>query len=487
MTESAEYFREPFQCFGMWWVPGHDDDVFSGELRYHPTSGLSLTIVRQVIPPRELRPDNALSSYEVLCGRVVDCPRGDVVSLTGCTAIRAVRGLFSGLGTEEFSVDRAYFGVDFATSDDFRFDRADVYIDQLTNWIAYSTLSRGIDYDGEVPTDNTLHFDQNLKIESDADDCRITVEFLKQLPLGFARTVTISETPFFSIMYTEPQPIDYILRTAVFPLQNLSTLASNHISELTAVELSRPGATGKKERVRLLFRQVPERSEPVKYLYAEQMLFTTRDMPFARMVVHWLRFARALPDICDLYFSVVYARGLLRDAAFFMLMQVAEAYHRDRYPGTEIPQDEYDKTKKKSIVASAPEQYRSWLGEKLRYSNELTLRKRLRTLLAEDADALALIVDSTHALVGKLVDTRNYMAHRTDELRAVAASDVELRYLVEKLRILLKLCLLRELGCTPEKRQEIITRHLRLSGSLQASHRIDPASNDDGTEAPKSE
>jgi len=72
-------------------------------------------------------------------------------------------------------------------------------------------------------------------------------------------------------------------------------------------------------------------------------------------------------------------------------------------------------------------------------------------------------------------------------LRAFAASGVELHYLVEKLRILLKLCLLSELGCTPEKRQEIITRHLRFSGLLQAGHRIESASNEAATEPSKSE
>jgi hypothetical protein len=230
------------------------------------------------------------------------------------------------------------------------------------------------------------------------------------------------------------------------------------------VELQHRNAAGEKKQVRLLFQQVPKRVEPVRYLFAEQMLFTTRDIPFAQIVEKWVRFANAFSDICDLYFSVMYGRGLLRDAGFFMLMQVAEAYHRERYPGSEIPQEDYDNKKKKSIIDSAPTEYRGWLTEKLRYANELTLRKRLRSLIADDKDGLDLVVPDGASFIGKLVDTRNYMAHRTDELRLVAASGVELHYLSANLRVLLKLCFLRELGCSPAERKVIISRHLRFSG-----------------------
>jgi hypothetical protein len=453
----------------MWWVPGKETEARSGELRYDPRSGILLTLLGEFTLPRELRADNALSSYPMLIGRVVDCPHGEVVTLTGCTAIRAVHGIFGGLGTEALAVNRAFFGVDLETEQDFCFDHANVYIDQLTNWIAESTLKIAVEFEGEIPTNHSVHFESTPPVEAVIDDCRISIEFLRELPLGFARTLKIAEMPFFSIAYGEPKPIDVILRNVIFPLQNLSTLASDHISEITAVDLQHRNAAGEKKQVRLLFQQVPDRLEPVRYLYAEQMLFTTRDTPFVQMVEHWIGFAVAFSDICDLYFSVVYGRGLLRDAAFFMLMQVAEAYHRERYPGAEIPQEEYDGLKKKLIVENAPAEYRVWLKEKLRYANELTLRKRLRGLIAADKEALESVVSDEASFIGKLVDTRNYMAHRTDELRSVAASGVELHYLSIKLRVLLKLCFLRELGCSSDERKMIILRHLRFSGLVHAS------------------
>jgi hypothetical protein len=236
------------------------------------------------------------------------------------------------------------------------------------------------------------------------------------------------------------------------------------------VELEQRNTAGERKQVRLLFQQMPERLEPVRYLYAEEMLLTTRDVPFAIMVERWIRFANAFTDICDLYFSVVYGRGLLRDAAVFMLMQVAEAYHRERYPGTEIPSEEYETRKKKVIVESAPVEYRTWLKEKLKYANELTLRKRLRTLIADDKDALTSVIDNEEHFISKLINTRNYMAHRTEELRLLAASGVELHYLSVKLSVMLKLCFLRELGRSGAERKEIISRHLRFSGLVRASH-----------------
>jgi hypothetical protein len=217
---STDYFHESFQCLGMWWEPGRETEVRSGELRFDPHSGISLTLVGESALPRELRADNALSTYAILLGRVVDCPLGDVVTLTGCTATRAVHSLFGSLGTEALAVNRAFFGLDLETEEDFRFDHANIYIDQLTNWIVESTLKIGVEIEGDVPTGHRVDFGSTAPIEGVIDDYRFSVEFLRELPLGFARRLTLGETPYFAIAYTEPKSIDVILRNAVFPLQN---------------------------------------------------------------------------------------------------------------------------------------------------------------------------------------------------------------------------------------------------------------------------
>jgi hypothetical protein len=44
----------------------------------------------------------------------------------------------------------------------------------------------------------------------------------------------------------------------------------------------------------------------------------------------------------------------------------------------------------KEILTAVPDQYRQWLEEKLKYSNELSLRKRMKELLGRHSDVMSM-------------------------------------------------------------------------------------------------
>jgi hypothetical protein len=63
----------------------------------------------------------------------------------------------------------------------------------------------------------------------------------------------------------------------------------------------------------------------------------------------------------------------------FQSVFALESYHRIRVRSEELPQEEH-RQRVKRILDAAGEGDRKWLEEKLRWSNELTFRTRLKEL-----------------------------------------------------------------------------------------------------------
>ena len=126
----------------------------------------------------------------------------------------------------------------------------------------------------------------------------------------------------------------------------------------------------------------------------------------------------------------------------------------------ELPTADHNK-RISDIMNSAPEAHELWLKQKLKYSNEPTLRHRLRELWDKCPAAISGKLGAKNAFVGMTADTRNYWTHFGDDLKANAATGEELCYLVVKLRILIQTCLLQELGFNSNEVELLMSKPLR--------------------------
>jgi hypothetical protein len=126
------------------------------------------------------------------------------------------------------------------------------------------------------------------------------------------------------------------------------------------------------------------------------------------------------------------------------LAQALEAYHRKIMNNTELPINQHQK-RVNEIVRLSPDEHRDWLKNKLKYSNEPILRKRLKELWERCPEAISSRLGTKNEFVGVTVDTRNYLTHFGEDLKANAATGQKLYELVMKLRILMQVCLLQAL------------------------------------------
>jgi len=108
------------------------------------------------------------------------------------------------------------------------------------------------------------------------------------------------------------------------------------------------------------------------------------------------------------------------------------------------------------ILESVPREYQDWLTDKLKYSNELNLRQRLKKIIDRFSNIFG---DYIHRkkFTNKVVNTRNYLTHYNPELEDSAISEVpDLLELIYKLRTILEVCFLSELNLSDEKITKVI-------------------------------
>ena len=97
------------------------------------------------------------------------------------------------------------------------------------------------------------------------------------------------------------------------------------------------------------------------------------------------------------------------------------------------------------------------MEEKLAFSNELSLRRRIQEIYERHKDAVIDII-CKKTFVQDLVSTRNYLTHYDESLAEQAVSGDALYPLSEQARILIECCLLYELGLSENDLNPVIKR-----------------------------
>ena len=209
-------------------------------------------------------------------------------------------------------------------------------------------------------------------------------------------------------------------------------------------------------------------SSKVQYF---QMTFTLPmiEEQLEKFLGNWISKAELIKPVYDLYFSTLYNPSVYQEFKFLSLVQAIETYHRQIYGGKFQPDDVFKNGLYKGLVSAIPddvdEDFRISLERgKLKYANEYSLRKRLKLLGEHLTDNINISFLKDKELrsifADKVADTRNYFTHYPPELKDRAAkSGQELRDLIQKLRLVLQICFLEELGFTWDKISETIKRN----------------------------
>jgi hypothetical protein len=310
-------------------------------------------------------------------------------------------------------------------------------------------------YEQPEPVEWTIEGDSKVSILS---EFATTGDFISFAGLR-QRTLFVVKSP-------TRQTIGEYLEGICWYLQTFLTLGTGQPQSITYLRATASSveAEGRASPVHVdvLFGQEPVRAPsaatPREALFSRTDLGDRLEVSLNR----WISRGKALRPVYSLYFGTFFNQAMYVEHQFLNMMQAVESYHRLVLGGEYLEATAFEEVRRAlmgAIPATGNSAFESALKERLRYHNEWSLRRRLKGLLDQHGSLAAPVLPGPESFVGDVVDTRNYLTHYDPDLRAVAKIGLhDLFNLTQRLKVLLEVCFLHELGLADGTVQDMIVR-----------------------------
>jgi hypothetical protein len=194
------------------------------------------------------------------------------------------------------------------------------------------------------------------------------------------------------------------------------------------------------------------------------ILFTYKDIEenFESIFKNWLEKKSIIEPVYNLYLTVLYKKDRNLVVNFLQIIQAIETFHRRTRNNFELSEEEYN-NKINSILDKVPEEYKQWLQDKLHYANEINLRKRLKELCREFPEVINSYIGHIRTFANQVYCSRNYYTHYDPQSEDQAVKGRELYYITQRLKLLLEICLLKEILLSNQEIKTLIDKNERYN------------------------
>jgi hypothetical protein len=278
--------------------------------------------------------------------------------------------------------------------------------------------------------------------------------------------LALNESWAFEIILETPTTLSQLLGLWVERIRDLVSFCSDRPCAVTGVRVGGPLTLVAGGKGHLLAEVhlpwIPTPTDELKQLRHDEPVLRLPgdDDGFQALMDAWVNVCEQLEVVIDLHFASDYAGFVYGETRFMNAAQAIEAYHRRRFPADP---EQKDIANRECAIDACPEVVRPWLEEKLRYSHEPGLRRRVKDLFAFSGKATAPFWRSGKEqanLVARIVEARNGLTH-WDPAKPTTIDGRDLRALSGLLRILLVVCILRELGLSEDDAYSALSSNRR--------------------------
>ncbi len=460
--------QDRYDFLGRFWIPDNPDGAVPGRLHYSdPDTGIRLDLDGELpdyayrdLPRR--RPDPEVINGSLANGREVT-----LLDLVGRQF-----GAYGGEAPKPFAryyVNKLVAGKRYASADDIRFGAASMRFSRLDDWLQAHPIETHDEPSGGITATYTPPEALILDLPSISAKLRFNWGF--SFDTGGTNT-TLEATPRAVVVPEEPQCYSWFLDVFSALRQFLTLAVGTRVDPLEFM-----GETGEFEKF-IAPGGTIENSTVLQWVH---VLYVTRssgvqkrDRGVYPVIVpateigaleialqSWFQQRETLQPSVDLL-DVTHIRGSVR-VAFLELVQAVESFHRRTESGRMLGESDYQRVCE-AAIRSIPEDitdaaFRAAFRGKLTYANEISLRTRLKRIVASLSDASRKRLARLPAdWVNRVVDTRNYLTHYSEELAARNMSQTDLHGINAALKFILTVLLLRHVGVDEDMVATRITR-----------------------------
>lgn len=452
---------------GLWWIKGRETEQVGGTLTYDPENGPVLKLLgtlRDIITSMDMAFGTAEGAdlHETVYGVTKNGS-----SITLLHAMNTNRQLnMPGIANETWKSNLLVIG--YHLSDDRTeeiFSKSYLRFEAVEKWL------------GHKPFTATHHIDEKAltiradkpreKHFADHEEFRVTT-------VGSLYSNNKPDTRYtidvFSQIGVKPRvlkSLNWHFKTAA-KIQELAALCTGHYLPLTSLELRGPevghgGGEMRPVEVHVYARMIhPEEESRPQH---EAPVLTGPELiafnPGALQV--WFDQYEVFSPAIALFFTVTGQRQMFTNVRFILAIQALEVFHRRTSTAGVMPEREFDAFHEK-LVQAIPDpghaNMKQKLGSTCKYLNELSLGQRLRAIVDKLTDDFGLKPPAFNkAYLRKLVATRNYYTHFSEELEDIKLDGGGMHWASRRMVLLLTLLFLRRLGIEANKLLPLLERH----------------------------
>lgn len=447
---------------GYWWLPEDDSKKIPGTLSFAEHKGKAiLNLLGTLVEPHNLLKARTMPLIYGFS------ESGKQITLYQCSNLGAHLS-FPGFSTEKYNVARVFVGGYLGGGGDITFKTVSVSLSNASEWVNVSGIEYTMTASGG---DTTLKYSARKVVEVNwGKEWKIEIlhRASVQPPKHSLETTiaSITERVQFKIESSEEKPFDWFLQKI--------DLISNFLTLGIGAPVFPLAIDGTTERAVLIidnvtrypdvaiFFSMAEDPRMLKNRTWNEMLFAYRHITadFETMIKKWFEKAELLSPVYNLFFGTFYNSSMYLQHEFLSLIQALESYHRRVCVGKYLEDKPYEpirKTLTERIPADLDSSFKESLKSRLKYGNEFSLRKRLKDVLDRYSKFATGLIDDFDVFISQVVDTRNYLTHYTHELEEKAFKGYDLYVLCQKIKFLIEICFLSELGLS----EDSISRRLK--------------------------
>ena len=462
-------FHDSFTEQGLWWREGESDDQVGGTLTFDPTNGPELKLL------------GVLGDFESSLKANVGGRGDDDVTIHGVTTrgkpVTLMRAMnvsrqfnMPGIPHETWRSNLLVMGIHLHCDDHEEiFPKCYLRFTGIEHWLQHRPFTDTFDHREKSVTVVARKPREALFARHEDFDV-VSSGSLSQNNRP-ASHFDIDVVSYLGIVPDAPKSLNWHMRTAV-RLQELAALCTGHFLPLTSLELR-----GTEEELRGGPKQPREVHVYARMIHPESGPRPKHETPLVsgpellafnpQAVQTWFDQYELFSPAIGLFFTITGQQQMFTNVRLLLAIQALEVFHRRTSDDAVMPAKDFPDFAAglvKAIPPSATERMKDKLQGVYRYLNEPSLNQRLKSIVQDLETAFGRAPPGfDKAARRKLVDTRNYYTHFSQELDANTLDGAGMYWASRRIILLLTLLFLQRLGLAAKDIVPLLQRHQEFS------------------------
>lgn len=470
---------ESFDILGEWYLPENPGRVIAGRLLYTPKR-TELQLNEAFQPMRgTVRAGDKVQSYPIIYGTTI---RGDAVTLLKAQSVGLSLNFGSAGMRQPERLISSWLLIGAHVPPDFAYPEVSFRVPGLQAWLSRQIIESTFDKD--QTTGRFFASYRILPIERDSTpipsiDATLDWGISWNSNVDAFTTISVGVSAWVTIRPSSPKTIEWYFEQQDKIATMLAFLGGAPMST-DCIEASTDESHN---NVSILVAMRDASYCAYKNPHDFYMARDAMDANFANVVGRWFEVYPKVEKPSRLALSVLASEKLWLHVEFLSLIQALEGFHRGLFDGNYMDEEGYESVKKAlgdAIPEDLASDHKEALRSRIRYGNQISLRKRLDSLSALLSERVRQIILWPNGNVPhSWIDTRNYYTHWDEELRQNVLDGQSMYYANVRMRHFLRALYLQLMGIPQEAIYQSLcnashtSQHLAQVNAIERQ-RIDP-------------